>query len=71
MHFALKTNLKLFLTCKVCVVFKDKKFPTIVSVIFLLTITRLYSHSSGIRACLHGRGGPQGGEVTRLGGVKK
>ena len=24
-----------------------------------------------IRACLHGSGGPQVGEVTRLGGVKK
>ena len=24
-----------------------------------------------LRACLHGSGGPQVGEVTRLGGVKK
>ena len=24
-----------------------------------------------LRACLHGGGGPQVGEVTRLGGVKK
>ena len=68
MQFTLKT---IFSTCKVCVVFKDKKFLTIVSVSFLLTITRLSSHTSGIRACLHGGGGPQGSEVTRLGGVKK
>ena len=71
MHFTLKTNRKLFLTCKVCVVFKDNKFLTIVSVSFLLTFTPLSSHSSGIRACLHGGGGPQGGEVTRLGRVKE
>ena len=70
MHFILKTNRKLFLTCKVCVVFKDNKFLTIVSVSFLLTITPLSTNSSGIRACFHGGGGPQGGEVTRLGGVK-
>ena len=27
--------------------------------------------SPGIRACLHGGGGPQVGEVTRLGGVTR
>ena len=27
--------------------------------------------SSSLRACLHGGGGPQVGEVTRLGEVKK
>ena len=26
---------------------------------------------SQLRACLHGSGGPQVGEITRLGGVKK
>ena len=35
----------------------------------LCIYTRL--HLSKVRACLHGGGGPQVGEVTRLGGVTR
>ena len=28
-------------------------------------------HEKGVRACLHGGGGPHIGEVTRLGGVTR
>ena len=30
-----------------------------------------HNPNSGVRACLHEGGGPQIGEVTRLGGVRK
>ena len=30
-----------------------------------------HSHHVGLRACLHGGGGPEVGEVTRLGGVTR
>ena len=33
--------------------------------------TRLVVHTQNFRACLHGGGGPQVGEVTRLAVVKK
>ena len=71
MHFTLKTNRKLFLTCKVCVVFKDNKFLTIVSVSFFTHIYAIILPQFGNKGLFTWRWGPQGGEVTRLGGVKE
>ena len=38
-----------------------------------MMVLRIYTrlHLSKARACLHGGGGPQVGEVTRLGGVTR
>ena len=38
---------------------------------YLRSWTNLNVHYRRLRACLHGGGGPQVGEVTRLGEVKK
>ena len=39
--------------------------------ILVVVVKRRASLFSRLRACLHGSRGPQVGEVTRLGGVKK